>query len=264
MATAPEPDFDLAAAARRVRRRARLLLLFSVCGLAAGYLAWRSGAREFRARTVLFVTQTSGIAQPAALAAIARSQSVLAATSLQTGIPVRRLAATLSATRVGTAATGGPLFFQVSVRGRRRSETLAASRLIGTALLSRIDDYQVAQTASTTAQLAESRRELASTDRRRALAETLSPGNPTVRLTALGIIQQARSTVLGRINVLRTQLAQAKAQRSLISDSSVAAVGARSPSASALVGALIGLILGVLVSLALPTRRGRSSLEASG
>jgi hypothetical protein len=227
-------------------------VLFSVCGLVAGYLAWRLGERDFRARTVLFVTQTSGLAQPSALAAIAHSQSVLEAAARQTGLPLQRLRASLSAAPVASGAVRAALYFQVSVDGRRRNATLAASRLIGSALLDRIEVYRVAQTASTKTQLAQARRELAKAERRAALAHSLSLRDPVVRLTVLGLIQQDKNITLSRIRDLETELALAQAQRSLISASSIAPVGARSRLSSALVGAIIGLLLGVLASLAYP------------
>src|SRR5438132_313480 len=83
----------------------------------------------------------------AALAAIDQSESVLAATAGQTGLPLHRLRASLSATPVRSGTVPGAFFFQVSVAGRRRISTLAASRLIGSALLERIEAYRVAQTA---------------------------------------------------------------------------------------------------------------------
>jgi hypothetical protein len=252
LAAVRESDLDLGLVARRLRRCARVLVLFSVCGLVAGYLAWRLGERDFRARTVLFVTQTSGLAQPSALAAIAHSQSVLEAAARQTGLPLQRLRASLSAAPVASGAVRAALYFQVSVDGRRRNATLAASRLIGSALLDRIEVYRVAQTASTKTQLAQARRELAKAERRAALAHSLSLRDPVVRLTVLGLIQQDKNITLSRIRDLETELALAQAQRSLISASSIAPVGARSRLSSALVGAIIGLLLGVLASLAYP------------
>jgi hypothetical protein len=252
---AAERDVDLALLALRLRRRARVLAFFVVCGLAVGYLAWRTGAHDFRARAVLFVTQSSGLAQPGPLAVIADSQSVLGEAARRTGLPVGQLGATLSATPLASGTTSGVLYFRVSVRSRERKAALTASRLIGSALLNRIDDYRVAQIASANAQLAEAKRELAHAKRREVLSQSLNLSDPVVRLTALGLIQQLENSALARIVSLQTQLAQAKAQRSQIVDSSVTPTGARSRTSSSLVGATIGLILGILISLALPEHR---------
>jgi hypothetical protein len=254
---AAERDVDLALLALRLRRRARVLAVFVGCGLVVGYLAWRTGTPEFRGRTVLFVTQSSALAQPGPLALIADSQSLLGEAARRTGLTVGQLAATLSATALASRTTSGVLYFQVSVRGRQRKATLTASRLIGLALLNRIDGYRVAQIASANAQLAEATRELADAKRRQVLAKSLAPNDPVARLTALGLIQQLENSALTRIVSLRIQLAQAKAQRSQIVGSSVSATAARSRTSSALVGATIGLILGILSSLALPERRNR-------
>ena len=250
MATVRESDVDLALVARRLRRCAGVLVLFSVCGLLLGYLAWRLGERDFRARTVLFVTETSGLAQPAALAAIAHSESVLASAARQTGLPLQRLRTSLSAAPVGSGTVAGTLYFQVSVAGPRRNATLAASRLIGSALLDRVEVYRVAQTASLKAQLAQAERELATTERQAALAHPRSLSDPLLRLSVLGLIQRHENITRNRIRGLQNQLAYAQAQRSVISASSVTLAGARTRLTSALVGALIGLLLGVLASLA--------------
>jgi hypothetical protein len=254
---ATERDLDLALLALRLRRRARVLAFFVVCGLVVGYLAWQTGAHDFQARAVLFVTQSSGLAQPGPLTVIADSQSVLGEAARRTGLTVGQLAATLSATPLASGTTSGFLYFQVSVRSRQRKATLTASRLIGSALLNRIDDYRVAQIASANAQLAEAKRELARAKRRQVLAKSLGLSNPVVRLTALGLIQQLENSALARIVSLQIQLAQAKAQRSQIVGSSVSATGARSRTSSSVVGATIGLILGILISLALPEHRNR-------
>jgi hypothetical protein len=252
---AAERDIDLALLLRRLRRRALALAFCVLCGLVIGYLAWRTGARDFRARTVLFVTQTSGLAQPASLAVIADSLSVLGEAARQTGLPVGQLAGSISATPLASRTTSGALYFRVSVRGRRRKATLTASRLIGSALLNRIDDYQVAQIAAANAQLAEAKRELAHAKRREVLSQSLNLSDPLVRLTTLGLIQQLATSARARIVSLQTQLAQAEAQRSQIVGSSVTPTGARSRTSSSLVGATIGLILGILISLALPEHR---------
>jgi hypothetical protein len=251
---AAERDVDLALLLRRLRRRALALAFFVLCGLLIGYLAWRTGARDFRARTVLFVTQTSGLAQPASLVVIADSQAVLGEAARQTGLPLGRLAGSISATPLASG-TSPALYFQVSVRGRRSKATLTASRLIGAALLNRIDDYQRAQITSANAQLTEAKREHAHAKRREVLSQALNLSDPVVRLTTLGLIQQLENSALARIVSLQTQLAQAKAQRRLIVGSSVTPTGARSRTSSSLVGATIGLILGILISLAPPEHR---------
>jgi hypothetical protein len=261
---AVDPDVDLGRLLRRVRRRGVLLLLCSVCGLVIGYAVGRTGQRGFQARTVLYVTQTGGLAQPAALASMARSPSLLAAAATRTGVSTEALLSSMSATAIGAArTTGAPLSFQISIRARHRRAAVAASRLIARALLGRIDDFQVAQVAAARAVLANTRRELADLNRRQAVAESLSRSDLAVRATALGLIEEARSTVSRRMHGAQTELAQARAQQSQIVSTSAVPVGARSLAADAIVGASIGLLLGLLASLAFPDATSSPNVSTS-
>jgi hypothetical protein len=248
-----DPDFDLSRAVARVRRRWLLLVGCAVAGLLIGYAVGRTGQHGFQARTVLYVTQTGGLAQPAALASMARSPSLLAAAADRTQVSTQELLSSMSATAVGgTRTAGAPLSFQISIRARHRKAAVEASRLIASALLDRVDDYQVAQVAAAKAALETTRRELADVNRRDALAQSLSRSDLAVRATALGLIEEARSTVSRRMHDAETQLAQAKAQQSQIVSTSAVPVGARSLGADAIVGAATGLLLALLASLAFP------------
>jgi hypothetical protein len=159
----------------------------------------------------------------------------------------------MSATAVGgTRTTGAPLSFQISIRARHRKAALETSRLIASALLDRVDDFQVAQVAAAKAVLITTGRELADLGRREALAASLSRSDLAVRATALGLIEQARSTVTRRMHTAQTELAQARTQRSQIVSTSAVPVGARSLAGDAIVGGAIGLLIAVLASLAFP------------
>ncbi len=258
----PEAEIDLLQALSALRRQAPLVAVCVLLGLVLGYAAAGAGTQVFKVRTVVYVAQTNGLAQPAALTAMAHAPAVLAPIAHQTHLPLRTLETSIAAAPLGgtpSAAATGPTtpFFQITLTGRRRQAMLSASRLLALAMLDRTEGYQRAQIASITAQLRDITGELATLKRRSELAARLRTyGDPVVKLTALGIIQDAESLVTRQAIDLRLKLAQlSQAQQSRITSTTASLVSARTRTTSALVGGTIGLILGLLLALATPARR---------
>jgi hypothetical protein len=255
--SASAAELDLVELGTRVRRRWPLLLVCGAIGVFGGYLAQRATGPAFEARTTLAVTQQGVFARAASLAAIAHSPALLEPIAARVRVPAARLQRDVAVVALGGAvATGGRAQqIQVVVRAGRRSAALVGSRAIATALLARIDAYDVASTASLEAQLRDARRQLADADRLAKLAAAPGPSaDRAVRLTTLGLEQMRRDTLTGELGTLRLQLAQLQVTRSFVQASAVSRTSARTPASSALVGGAIGLLVGVLAALV--RRRG--------
>ncbi len=213
----------------------------------------------FQARTVIYVGETSALAQPSALSAMAHADGILSQVARRTKLSLRERETGVAVAPLGgtpSAAATGPTtpFFVISLKGPRRATVLAASRLIASALLRRTERFHLAFVATLTQELATFDHTLANLRRRSALiAQAQRAADPVVRVTALGLVQDAETELVEQATHLRLELAQAREAQSRIASSSVHFVSARTPTISTLVGGTIGLIAGLLLALAAST-----------
>jgi hypothetical protein len=252
-------ELDLWPALAVFRRRIALIGVCVVLGAGAGFFAAGPSSQVFEARTVIFVGARSGLSKPLTLTALAHATGLLAPIARRARLPLAELETSIAAGPLGgvqstTSAAPATRFFEIRIRGAREESVLLASRLVASALISKLARYQSAEIADDAERLQSFEQARATLAQRiNQQARLVHPGQGVVELGALGILQDTEHQITIEVTVLRLRLAQlTQANKSEIVSSGARLASARTRLYSTLVAAAIGLLLGLVAALTLP------------
>ena len=277
-----EQEVDLGRYAAAVVARWWLPALGLIVGVALGWLLAVGGEQVYVGRAVVYLGQPIGpgggslqslYTHPVTVREIVTSPATVRGVAREVGVPPARLRAGITAQPVtaGAPARGAqsPLF-AVSVRAERAAAARDAAQLLAERVVEQVAGYARGKIEALEAQMARTRRELASLDDRAAAAQavaTRSSAGSTESLVALmilGTIESRRSTLETSLatDTQALELAENVEQPRVLDDAVAQQTTARSKRNSLVVGGALGLIAGLVAALVwdwTATRVGRAA-----
>jgi uncharacterized protein involved in exopolysaccharide biosynthesis len=241
-----------------------------VLGAVIGYLVSLGGGTTYQARATVYLGQPltpSGNAQiqslqtnPSTVSQIVKSQSVVAATAAEVGVPPNELRNGISTKAVAGSLSkvGQTQLVEISVRGPWKRQSAEAANALAETVVERVSGYADTKIQQFTALRDSLNEQVAASDEAiQSYRDAIAAGtdlSSAERLVLVGLLQseqQARAVLVQQRTDTELELALAEdvERGQVVTRAASSKVAAKSKQSSIIVGAIVGLVVGLLAAL---------------